>query len=319
MPREYRTFNYSGQQKGGSTFLTGIRAIYDSKEVYISAVYHDPRATTHGLIYKGLPNGKKGKWYEFNYPSSRGCTVTGTAFYGPDNGDKKGTVRVVGNYNTKEAGKVPIGCMYEGPLDGSGVWTTIVPDSKHNIGTIIHSTNADLVVGNYDASDDHKSLAKAFIYDRKTCKYCDFRIPGSNSTTIYGVIYTGCDTYNICGGYFDKNEYGYVAYLVKTKEGIQLTKFAKYTYGNSSTTQVTHFDGISGLYKGGWGLTGDYVDVDGVARAFFARIKDVGSEAEWQTVRYPQSKVTSGNSVLDTLVIGVYTDDEGEINGYLAD
>ena len=151
----------------GETLLTGIRAIPDhnrhdrdwskargSDAVYISGVYRPPQSDHPiGLIYQGELSGKHGKWHVLNFPSSHHAKVTGTTLYGPNAGLECGadlpehsskflpTIQVVGNYTTKETGDSALGCLYQGPVDGSGKWTTLCPpSSKPVLNTIAHST-----------------------------------------------------------------------------------------------------------------------------------------------------------------------------------
>src|SRR6185436_5138971 len=95
------------------------------------------------------------------------------------------------------------GCLYEGLLDGSGIWTQILPTSdKPVINTICHSTMHNLIVGNYDTI---LIAGKAFIYDIEKHTYYDIIKPGAQSITAYGIWYNGGESYTICGGYTELN------------------------------------------------------------------------------------------------------------------
>ena len=321
MSRHYRTFNYSEALPGSKTFLTGIRAVKKSKEVYISGVYTPPNSVVPtGLIYKGYLAKEKGTWYTLNYPSSAGVTVTGTSLYGPNNGHSSKTVQTVGNYTTQETGSATLGCLYEGPLDGSGTWTTLLPTSaKPVLNTIAHSVMGGLVVGNYDTQLDE---GKAFLYDIKTKKYYDITHPDTKSITCYGIWKNCDDSYTICGGYADINlapgfTYGYIAHWNNKKKS--LSKFYNYVYANDPAISVsTDFDGITSDGKGGYNLTGDWVDTSGNFSAFFAHVKKVGKPAYWEHIAYPDQKVTSGNSVYRNVIIGIYTSPGGDVSGYIS-
>lgn len=321
MSRKYYTFNYSEALPGSRTLLTGIRGVNESKKVYISGVYTPPNSNAPtGLIYKGYLAGEKGQWYVLNYPSSDGRTVTGTSLYGPNNGDSCKTIQAVGNYTTQETGVATLGCLYEGPLDGSGKWTTLLPPSDEPvINTIVHSTMGGLAVGNYDT---RLITGKAFLYDIKTKKYYDITHPRAKSITAYGIWNNDGDSYTICGGFADINSgsiitKGYIAHWDnKTKK---LSKFHSYSYNNDPKTAVsTHFDGITSDGHGGYNLTGDWVDTSANFSAFFAHVKKVGCPAKWEPVAYPDQKMTSGNSVYRDVVIGIYTTSSGDVNGYVS-
>jgi hypothetical protein len=321
MGRQYSTFNFLPV---GKTFLTGIRGVKNSNKVYISGVYTPPNANdTRGLVYKGHLSGQ-GQWHVLNYPSFPGATVTGTSLYGPNNGSHKGTIQVVGNYNTQEAGQRALGCLYEGPLDGSGQWTTLLPtDEQPVINTIAHSTMGGLVVGNYDTQ---LATGKAFLYDIKTKEFFQIKHKDAVSITAYGIWHDCGHHYTIAGGFtqldgLQTRSYAYIAHWNHKKK--KLSHFMAYAYGNDpKTALITHFDGITGDGKGGYNLTGDWVGLDAQStseQAFFAHVRGLRGCATWKPIHYPGSKTTSGNSVYQKVIIGVYTtEQEGVINGYIA-
>src|SRR4051794_17559940 len=71
---------------------------------------------------------------------------------------------------------------------------------------------------------------------------------------------------------------------------------------------ISHFDGITGTAHG-YKLTGDFVrgTTEG---AFFAHVEreSDGSfgEAHWSKIAFPGADVTSGNTVIDDTVLGVF-------------
>lgn len=320
----YQTFNYSGAQPGSKTFLTGIRGVHHSNQVYISGVYILPNSTLpSGLIYKGGLCSRRsravapeGTWHVLNYPSALGRTVTGTSLYGPNNGTTRNTIQAVGNYTTQETGQIPLGCLYQGPLDGSGTWITLIPSSSEPvINTIVHSTMGNLAVGNYDTM---LITGKAFIYDIDTQEFSDLTYEDAVSMTVYGIWHNSGRSYTICGGYTslsDRRTYGYVAdWNRKTKT---LTNFKTYAYDNEpERIRFTHFDGITGACSG-YHLTGDQGNVAD-SGAFFTVVKKNDGQAKWKSLAYPGAQTTSGNSVYKNIVIGIYTDESGNVNGYLA-
>ena len=325
--RKYWTLNYPSAVAGSKTLLTGIRGIRDSKKkVYISGFFEPPTDSLNPVItfvYKGTITGN-GKWYNFNYPSGPGRTVLVTNFYGPNNGKKCGDIQVVGNYTTKETGMSTIGCLYEGPLDGSGQWRTIIPKSdKPVLNTICHSTMGGFIVGNYDTT---LIQGKAFIYDIKNRTSYDIIKESAKSITAYGIWHNGGNYYTICGGYSNLNiESGVDAgYLVDwNRETHRLRNFRSYNFNNDPLKSfVTHFDGITSDGKNGFNLTGDAIGIDETSVAFFAHVKDKNgrsNRAKWSELSYPGSSGTSGNSVHETVAIGVYAlSDDGTANGYVS-
>ncbi len=322
--RNYATFNYPSGTTGGKTFLTGIRGVKHDSDVYITGFYEFPAGgTTIPFLYKGDLDGK-GKWHVLNYPSSAGVTVTATNLYGPSD-DSKSKVQVVGNYKTVQAGSAALGCLYEGHLDGSGQWTTLLPPAIEPVlNTIAHSTMGDLVVGNYNVQ---KKVSKAFIYDIKNKTYHKIVKSNAKDITAYGIWHHGHNSYTICGGYSDLNGAAGVklAYLVDwNNKTQQFSNWRSYSYNNDpSIAIVTHFDGITADKQGNYHLTGDWIDVnhpiDQPSQAFFCTIKKKDN-AKWSLISYPGETTTSGNSVYKKVVIGSYNlnQDPAVVNGYIS-
>lgn len=322
--RQYHTFNYPSSVPGGKTLLTGIRRTTNDHIVYISGFYKCPNDTcVEAFVYKGSLLGS-GTWNVLNYPSASGRTVTATNLYGPNNGPGN-TIQVVGNYTTEETGMSTIGCLYQGPLDGSGTWTTLIPPANSQqssvINTIAHSTHGGLVVGNYDTQLDE---GNAFIYDIANQVYYDIIKPNAKSITAYGIWNNGNNIYTIAGGYSNINIISGVdsAYLVDWNNTTkQFSNWRSFNFDNDPVKAiVTHFDGITSDRNGGYYLTGDWLGVtNGPELGFFAHVR--GNQASWSSVSFGPNYITSGNSVYRRAVIGVYTlpsDPLGTVNGFIS-
>ncbi len=318
--RKYFIFNFPSTEPGGQTLLTGIREVdHKQNQVFISGFYNAPDGVTViPFVYKGSLAGE-GTWNILNYPSSPGTTVNLTNLYGPNNGPKS-TIQVVGNYTTVETGSKKIGCLYEGPLNGSGKWTSLIPTSKKPVlDTIAHSTMGGLVVGNYNTQE---KISQAFIYEIKTGKYYRIIKPKAKDITAYGIWHNGGHSYTICGGYSNLNATTGVgsAYLVdwdnKTKK---FSNWRSYDYGNDPVNAiVTHFDGITSNGCGGYNLTGDWTALDHpIEQGFYCEIKR--KHAKWFLVSYPGRTITSGNSIYKKAVIGSYANlEDFSVNGYIS-
>jgi len=325
--QSYIPFDYP-QAAGGSTFLTGVRGVAagPSDQVYISGVY-TPSGTsaTQGLMYQGSITANTGTWYTLNYPGVVGETITSTALYGPNN---LGTgVRAVGSYKTS-AGNADIGVMYEGPVNGvGGTWTSLsFPDS---INTIAHSTYGNLVVGNYDTQLDE---GKGFVYNvsENIFRTLEFNGITPTSWTAYGIVQNANGSYTIAGGFsLGQSVTGLdEGYIVDYDPVTNLTShFRAYNYGGHPVTSViSHFDGITSDGRGGFNLTGDWVGAGeaGNGLGFFAhvgRVADGGfSDATWVPIAYPAADIgaTSGNTVYENYVLGVYLEPGGTFRGYIA-
>lgn len=318
--RTYRTFNFPGATTGSKTLLTGIRgSSKNSQKVYICGFYKCPEETcVVPFVYKGYPSGK-GTWSVLNYPSGPGRSVLVTNLYGPSNAGNH-NIRVVGNYVTEEMGGTTAGCLYEGPLDGTGKWRTIVPDfSEPATNTIVHSTMGDLAVGIYQMQSPED---KAFIYDIKQNKYFNIAKPNAKIITAYGVWHNGDHSYTICGGYSDLDAATGVgsAYLVDWDNKRQkLSNWRTYNFDNNPLTAlVTHFDGITSDGYEGYNLTGDWIGVsEGPELGFFCNVNKKG-QATWSSLAFPDEEITSGNSVHKSTVVGVYTSSDETVNGYIS-
>ena len=316
----YFTLDYPGQVAGDKTALTGIRRRGDL--FYISGFFTSVNRST-GVLFVGrlTDAGAVGTWYDLNFPSTPGRTVTKTSLYGPDVGhDIKATchgvkgasheIKIVGNYNISESPGA-IGLLYQSNGKESS-WTTIVPyiDNRVATNTIAHSTMGDLVVGNYNIAAD--SLSRAFIYSIPSGRYFPIVRLGAASTTAYGIWYNGKGRYTICGGHSQAGTETSVAYLVdwsiKTK---RFKNWQSYFYNNDPNVRVTHFNGISRDKAGTYHLTGDAVDGVGDEHAFVTRIRRLrNGQFEplpiWTIIDYPGSLTTSGNSIYNGTAIGVY-------------
>jgi hypothetical protein len=321
--RIYLTFNYPGAVEGSKTLLSGIRKDREGGgTLYITGFYEPPAGTTGQtgtcFLYKGDVRGDLhpgNTWNIFSYPSAPGRTVTLTNFYGPDI-LHRGNVRVVGAYKTVETGDAFLGCMYEGPLDGSGAWTTIVPPSATN--TILHSTSGRLVVGNYQTTTPQ---GRASIYDVKKKTYFEIIKPGASFITAYGIWQDCGPYYTIAGGFSDVGPGTEKGYLVTwNNETHELSDWREYQYQNSDKSIVTHFDGITSDGCGGYNLTGEAVEIGGRILAFFAHVGAGRKKgASWEEIKFPGSIITSGNSIANRDIVGVYSEPgSSTTNGYLS-
>lgn len=325
--RIYLTFDYIHATPGGQTLLTGIKQCDET--FYISGFYNTPNGHTDAFVYIGDITGRDEKnWHSLNFPNpgpSGGVFVTN--LYGPAI-LKHGKIRVVGNYFT-EVGAV--GCMYTGLPDESTSfenWISLIPNPDA-INVIAHSTMGDLAVGNYDTStkpESQATLGKAFIYDVERKSYTEIIKPNAVSITAYGVWHNSGDCYTIAGGFSNLDpssglDSGYlVDYNNKTHK---FTNWREYSYNNAAASFVTHFDGISSDNNGGYYLTGvaaNRLTPDAHPIAFLAHTKGKHLP-KWKEIKFPGSKITSGNSVAGTTVIGVYKDTTGlgsTTHGYIS-
>lgn len=300
------------QGEGHPVILTGSHPLTSGK-------------ATQAMLYRGPLQPTDSSGYSYFTPVFAGQTVTDSVFYGPNtalfNRDiGAGNVRAVGSYKYSAGGKGDHGMMYEGPFDGSGEWTAIdMPDAIAGgtvFSTIMHSTMGDLTVGNYDLAGQPGS-ANAFIYDIRRNSYTTLAIGAL--TTAYGIWQNGGDgssRYTIVGG-------------CKSGEGINQGYLFDYDSANGAITHltrysyqgkpglVTHFEGITAV-KDGYALAA--TTDDGAALVTIPRSAEGGfGAAEWYPVAYPGStKVSTGNTVIDDRLMGIFTAQSGGVQSYLA-
>ncbi len=324
---QYETLNFSDE--GGSTFLTGIRGNNEGG-IIMTGVYTPPGlSNTLGTLYREFDNGFS--WTTLDFPSSSGVTVTSTAFYGPNVLDG-GIMRLVGSYKTEENGEYDLGLFYEGPANATGTWATLLPPVEEGetvLDTIAHSTHGELIVGNFDTD---LATGRAFIYDIEEDTYTELTREGAVSITAYGIWHNGGSDYTIAGGVsMVGNEGLSEAYLVDWNSETQTaSNWRTYIYAdNPAWVAVTHFNGITTDGNGGYNLTGDWIGVGSEQNnAFFATVPRVTEggfgDAAWTLIAYPytdeeEAEVTSGNSVYEWSVIGIYIlPDSSVTNGYMA-
>lgn len=288
----YKTLNFPGHIEGSKTLLTGIRRRKDN--TIITGFYN---AEGNNVSFVKYNEG----YYIINYKDYV------TNLYGPCFlEDHK--FRFVGNI-IDENGKF-VGCYYKGKLDGRGKWKLLRNDKN----TICHSTMGNLIVGNMQDN----VLSSAFVYDICKKKYINIEKRGAKSVTAYGIWHDGHDSYTICGGYSPitgiHTDIGYtVRYNAKTKK---FSHWKDYYYNDDVLrSTVTHFDGITKAEDGGYNLTGVAI-YNGQEVAFFFNTK----KKIWKELKYPGSNMTTGNSIVDRTVIGVYTNtDDTTINSYIVD
>jgi hypothetical protein len=263
--------------------------------------------------------------------------------YGPENLDGN-ALRLVGSYKNADfatAGTEVHGFLFEGEtgdLGNAGSYRTIdVPGAKYNY---VHSTMGGLVVGNYDSALEHGTHSlplgpgHAYLYDIASDSFLtDIVYPGSLSNTAYGIWHNGGTSYTIAGGFSEGLSFTGLdqGYLVDWDSADQSTSnWRAYNFDDLPFEDaVSHFDGITGDGNGGYNLTGDYIGVGAEnGLGFFASVRrtlgDSFGSAVWTQISYPSGTgldvdVTSGNSVYENRVIGIYTaNGEGIAQGYVA-
>ena len=308
----YNDFN----NPAGQTTIQGIRGVSESDSVYIAASLVGQDALVQGLLYKGNLNGtgNEGTWHVLNFPATPPTVVTNTSCYGPNNGPN-GTIQIVGSYKiSASTGGAPsgnLGFYYEGPLDGSGEWIQVSPNGGNTNNVFVHSIMGGIAVGNYDVENDTNGYA--FLYDTATKECSEFKLPNSLTNTLYGIWHNGGNSYTLAGGYTTP-ELGKIsqAFLIdynsKTKQTSNLKSFS---YKNETDLSViTHFEGMTAS-EDGYNMPSDWLALNGEKNgASFVTVSrntdGTFGEAYWVDIDFPESSITSANTVYTNNVLGIY-------------
>ena len=304
---------------GGDVFVTGVRADHGGHVILTGNQVDEGTGNTIAVLYKGpMLDTTLGTVYELT-PEFEGQQVVSSTFYGPntsvfDAGIGLGQVRAVGSYVDSASDEVRNrGMVYEGSVDGEGGrWTQVdVPSAlvggKQVWNTILHSTMGDIAVGNYDIYGEPGS-GNGFIYNLRTGEYTIFdqAFGGTDQfTTVYGVWQDeqGGSQYTIVGG--SKHGLGvneaYVARYDAVTDTISDIRY--YTY-DGRPEAITHFEGITAV-PGGYHLIA--TTDQGAAFASITTDADGSfSPAQWTLNNMLGATTTTGNSIFQNVVMGVY-------------
>ena len=312
--------------------VTGIRQ--DSGgDVLITGGTGSPSldAATPAFLYSGsinsIPSTTNGSGLHTYTPNFGSGPITGGAqFYGPNTNYYNpaigaGNIRAVGAYKATASASYQDGMIYTGPLDGSGIWTSImVPsDPLDPVGdTIPHSTMGSLVVGNYNLQSDPLA-GNGFIYNlgNPSSPWSEFFF-GSYSTTFYGVWQNGgpnSTKYTIVGGVSNVSNGGKGLVFNYDSSTQNYSNVTQLSFDNNPTL-ITHFEGISAV-DGGFSLTSTTVQGAGYA---FLPVNNDGSfgTPSWTAVTNTiNSATTTGDTVIDNIVLGVFSTGGGNIASYM--
>jgi len=315
--RNYQKVEYPTSDVGSKTVLTGVQKIEGSEKIYIAGTYTKPDGINSGFVYKGNLSGK-GNWYILNYPDGKdrkvsSTSISGINFVSADKDENKDVIRAIGTYTVKESNDKVLGFLYQGTLDGTGKWTTLVPEFKRKITeTSARGVIGGFVVGNYKVRviKNNESIisSRAFLYDIDLDKYYKIKIPHSDNTTAHGIWQGSKVSYLICGSFQTrKDKSAILGYIVEFNKNEMCFKQLK-SYKFSEEAKLTAFNSIVSDEKDGYNLIGNAIDKDNVIIAFIANIKGAGKDIVWETVSYPKSESTIINGICSNIFVGVYQD-----------
>lgn len=301
--------------------VEGVRR-YDATTVLLACSYTLSGSATQGMWWVGSLTSGSGTSYKV-LPQIPGQTVTSSLYYGPNTAFVNpslgsGAIQVVGTYKYSESPTPNLdhGVLYTGPLDGSGgTWTQLNVPSNLTSGTVAntipHSVMGELVVGNYDLAGVPGS-GNAFLYNTTSNAYTIFNLGGTqNLTTAYGVWQNSADSYTIVGG----SQIGGINKAFVLDYVLSSSSFGTPTYfapRGEGADIVSHFEGVSGLGNGSYSLVGMTLDSGsnptGVDYGVVTRNSDGSfSHGGWVAIAVPDASMTTGNTVIDDIALGIYT------------
>jgi hypothetical protein len=299
---------------GPDQLVTGVRGTTGSEVVLTGTSSANGISTA--IVYVGPLSPTQPGGVHSLPPVIAGQTVTSSTYYGPDTpsfnpGIGAGNVRLVGSYQYTESDVRNHGMLYQGPPSGGGIWTQIdVPSDavggKVVANTLAHSTMGDLIVGNYDLQGDPLS-ANAFVYDIVKGTWTVFDFGGTATlTTAYGIWQNGIGStsYVIIGGTKDGagvNKGFVVGYDSGTKA---FSHLKLYSYLDKPTL-VTHFEGITATPQG-FNLAGGSSGSLALFASISVNADGSFSAATWTPFAFPGSVITTGNSVYENVLMGIY-------------
>ncbi len=282
----------------GNVIITGSQIINGSPQTLL----------WQGNLYTGL-----GSSYNI-MPLVNSGTVTSSNFYGPDTSAfnsaiPSGQVRAVGTYKV-DNGSTLYGFMYTGSLvSGTYAVTSInVPGAAN---TVPHSTAGDIVVGTYDTGSP--STGNGFIYSITSGTYQTLNI--GSGVSLYGAWQITGTTYAIVGGAPNPDSLGdgSEAYLATYNSVTGELSDEMYYSFTGPDGKYNHFEGITAV-DGGYYLMGTVTGTTGLdspvgAAAAFVAVNSGTYSATpvWTVVDYPDSTLTTGNTIYQNVAMGVYT------------
>ena len=319
---------------------TGVRAELNGTVILTGSQVITGTADTYATLYQGPLNDTAAGTLYVLTPDFDGRTIKTASFYGPDTalftpGIGAGNVRAVGSYQYEESpsGVFDHGMLYQGPVNGvGGTWTAIdVPSDGVNVvggivigtqvkDTILHSTQGDLLVGNYDLAGPGgiTLAANGFIYNIATQQYTLMNINNSldNLTSLYGIWQNGVGStsYTITGGTKERGGGANVGFVADYDSATGVFSHMTY-YTGFNVPGFTHFENITAV-PGGFNLVA--TTTDGPAFASITRKAD-GSfgPAVWTAIDLPGHDLITGNIAYQGTVGGIYnTADNSTLGTY---
>ena len=312
---------------GPGDMVTGVRGWEGSQVVLTGTIvtHVDDTKVTTAMIYCGeLVPTDLSAIYKLVPQFVEGPTVNST-FYGPDTwvfnpALGEGNIRAVGTCTFDKGEAQNHGMVYHGKPDGSdGRWNlTDMPDEVAGgvvWNTMPHSTMGELIVGNYDLKG-HPGSANAYIHDFTTDPWQCVALDGLELVTFYGIWQNGIDSshYTICGG--AKDGLGINQGLLVDYDSQTRTFSNQRLFRNpDDAVVITHFEGITLAANGAYHLAA--MSDTAALLATVRRLSD-GSfgEAIWSAPFTMAGDTTTGNTVYQDVLMGVFQEEDSPIQSY---
>ena len=308
--------------------VTGVRGWSETEVVLTGTIKAEVNGApvTTAMIYLGpiAPTDPAGI-FAMQPTFDQAGTPVGSTLYGPDTwvfnrNIPEGNIRAVGSCQFEQGEARNHGMVYDGPpKSNSNGWTLIdMPDDVAGgvvWNTIPHSTMGDLIVGNYDFDREGVS-ANAFIRDFHTHTWQRVALDGLQIVTFYGIWQNGkgSTSYTICGG--AKDGLGINQGLLVDYDSATGAFSNQRLYRNpDDAVVITHFEGITLAENGAYHLAA--MSDTAALLASVRRLSDgTFGEAIWSAPFDFDGDVTTGNTVYQDVLMGVFQEEGSPIQSY---
>ena len=297
----------------------------------------DPGPNTgQGVLYFGDITGTSGTTYTLSVPGAQYSSV-----YGPRYDSTTGLFTFVGSYTLTGNSNI-FAFLFRGTLAqlanaGNYVLQMQYTSPTHTT-SFTHSTYGNFAVGNSGSVSATDTLS--WLYNITTGTYTTISVPGSKTTTTYGIVKNPNGSYTIVGGYSTDKK---VSIKDIYKNGIpvpaQYAFAANFTYNGSTVTfsnwtkiqyqnqYLTHFEGISTTSNPNvYSISADVLGLTNDSTGFFLTIERQldGSffPSNWVSLDYGKSigkkGLTTSNSVIGNNIVGLFVGPNGSTSAFQA-
>jgi hypothetical protein len=297
--------------------------------------------TGQGVIYFGDITGSTGTTNTLSVPLSSLTTAQYSSVYGPRYDSTTGLFTFVGSYTELNDTNI-YAFLFRGSLAQLATPSNYVLQMQYSnpdhTTSFTHSTYGNFAVGNSGSASAQDT--DSWLYNITTGTYTTISVPGSKTTTTYGIVKNQNGSYTIVGGYStDKKVSIKDIYKNGIPVPVQYAFAADFTYNGSTVTfsnwtkiqyqnqYLTHFEGISTTSNPNvYSISADVLGLKNDSTGFFLTIERQldGSffPSNWVSLDYGKSigkkGLTTSNSVIDNNIVGLFVGPNGSTAAFQA-